>query len=103
MALGFDRAWSELLYEIGESFDGEGRQLLDQNRSSGEILVEYTPRDSGGILGMFGGDPQSRRYRLQVDEPAQDATRVRVTGENGGTLEEGEARELLDTLASALR
>ncbi|SHE58385.1 Beta-barrel assembly machine subunit BamC [Modicisalibacter ilicicola DSM 19980] len=104
MALGFDRAWSELFYQLENNFAGEGRRLLDQNRSRGEFLVEYTPRgEEGGFLGLFGDDAETRRYRLEVDEPGQGTTRVRVAAADEAPLSGSDARELLDTLAATLR
>lgn len=104
LALGFDRAWSELFYQLENEFAGEGRELLDQNRSSGEFLIAYTPRnaESGGFFGWFG-DPEPRRYRLQLDPPSPGTTRVRVATADDRPLGSGEARELLDTLAATLR
>lgn len=105
LALGFERAWSELFYQLENTFVGDGRELLDQNRSRGEFLIEYTPRgaDTGGFFGFFGGKEQARRYRLQVDEPSPGMTRVRVAAADDQPLSDSNARELLDTLAATLR
>lgn len=105
LALDFERAWSELLYQLENGFDAEGRQLLDQNRSTGEFLIEYTPRgdDDGGLFGWFGDGAEPRQYRLLVADAGQSATRVSVAPVDGAPLAEGEARELLDTLAATLR
>lgn len=104
LALDFERAWSELLYQLDNSFDDEGK-LLDQNRSAGEFLVEYIPNgdDDGGFLGWFGSDAEPRQYRLMVDDAGQNATRVSVASADDTPLADGEARELLDTLAATLR
>lgn len=105
LSLGFDRAWSELHYQLENSFDSETRQLVDQNRSTGELLVDYAPRnaDRGGFLGFFEGDAPVRRYRLQVESAGPESTRVNVAPADGEPLSNGEARELLDALATALR
>lgn len=105
LAVGAERAWSELLYQLENDFGGDGRGLVDQNRSRGEFLIEYTPRNAeeGGFLGFFGDEEQARRYRLLVDEPSQGTTRVRVAAADDAPLDGGEARELLDTLAATLR
>ncbi|SDL41981.1 Beta-barrel assembly machine subunit BamC [Modicisalibacter muralis] len=104
LALDFERAWSELLYQLDNSFDDEG-QLLDQNRSAGEFLVEYTPNggDGGSFFGLFGSDAEPRQYRLMVNDAGQNATRVTVASAGDTPLADGEARELLDTLAATLR
>lgn len=105
LALGFDRAWSELFYQLENEFSGENRQLIDQNRSAGEFLVEYAPRgaDEGGFFGFFGSDAQTRRYRLMVDGRGQNTTRVRVASADDQPVSDSDARELLDTLATTLR
>ncbi|MGC3871804.1 outer membrane protein assembly factor BamC [Halomonas sp. GXIMD04776] len=104
MALGFERAWSELFYQLENNFNSEGNRLLDQNRSAGEFLVEYTPRgDDGGFFGLFEGDAEPRRYRLSIDEPTQGSTRVRVASADDTPVSGGDARELLDKLAATLR
>ncbi|WP_048307656.1 outer membrane protein assembly factor BamC [Halomonas sp. PR-M31] len=104
MALGFDRAWSELFYQLENNFAKKGNKLLDQNRSAGEFLVEYTPKDDGGsFFGLFGDDAEPRQYRLLVDEPTQGKTRVRVAATNDNSLSGSDARELLDELAATLR
>lgn len=105
LSLGLDRAWSELHYQLENSFDSETRQLVDQNRSTGEFLVDYAPRDAdrGGFLGFFEGDAPVRRYRLQVDNAGPESTRVTVAPTDGEPLSSAESRELLDALATALR
>ncbi|MEC9482032.1 MAG: outer membrane protein assembly factor BamC [Halomonas sp.] len=104
LSLGFERAWPELRYQL-ENFEGEGLRLVDQNRSSGEFLVEYAPGEAGddGFFGLFGTDAASQAYRLLVDEPSQGMTRVRVAPAGDAPAEGSAARELLDTLASTLR
>lgn len=104
MALGFDRAWSELFYQLENNFDGKGNKLIDQNRSTGEFLVEYTPRDEGGgFFGLFSGDAEPQQYRLLVDEASPGRTRVRVAATDDESLNGSDVRELLDTLAATLR
>lgn len=105
LAIGFDRAWSELHYQLENSFDRQGRKLVDRNRSAGEFLVDYTPQgsDDGGFFGLFSDEAEARRYRLDVDGVTQDTTRVRVATTDDAPLTAGEARELLDTLAATLR
>lgn len=105
LALDFERAWSELLYQLDNSFEDEGQQLLDQNRSAGEFLVEYTPNgdDDGGFFGWFGGDAEPQQYRLLIVDAGQNSTRVSVASADDTPLADGEARELLDTLAATLR
>ncbi|WP_129138969.1 outer membrane protein assembly factor BamC [Modicisalibacter coralii] len=103
LALDMQRAWSELHYQLENNFAGDGRELVDQNRSAGEFLIDYKPRDSeGGWFDWFGSD-QPRRYRLSVAPAANDQTRVTVAAGDDRALEDGEAREVLDALAATLR
>jgi len=104
LALDFARAWSELRYQLENNFGDEGRQLLDQNRSAGEFLVEYAPGDDGdGFFGLFDDDAEPQRYRLLVTDAGANATRVSVVSADDSPLAHGEARELLDSLAATLR
>lgn len=104
LALGIDRAWSELHYQLSNNFTGEGRKLVDQNRSAGDFLVDYTPReDDSGWFDWFGGDAQSRRYRLHVASAGDGESRVTVAAADDRALTDSEARTVLDALASTLR
>lgn len=105
LALDFERAWSEIYYQLESRFDEDGKRLLDQNRSAGEFRVEYTASSTagGGFLGLFGGDAEPREYRLMVASAGQGSTQVRVIPSDGGPLADGEARDVLDALAATLR
>ncbi|MHB0775921.1 outer membrane protein assembly factor BamC [Halomonas sp. WWR20] len=106
VALDFERAWSELYYQLENTFQDDYQRLVDQNRSAGEFLVEYVPhaaRDSGFFGSLFGGDAEPRQYRLQVTASDQNMTAVRVTGSDGEPVSASESRELLDSVASTLR
>ncbi|GAB2802051.1 outer membrane protein assembly factor BamC [Halomonas shantousis] len=106
IALDFERAWSELYYQLQNAFDSDNQRLVDQNRSAGEFLVEYVPREarSSGFFGsLFGGGAEPRQYRLQVTAAGQNMTTVSVAGADGDRVASGEARELLDSVASTLR
>ncbi|WP_136068493.1 outer membrane protein assembly factor BamC [Modicisalibacter radicis] len=104
LALGIDRAWSELHYQLSNNFTGEGRKLVDQNRSAGDFLVDYTPReDDGGWFDWFGDDAEPRRYRLHVAPAGAGESRVTVAAADDRALADSEARAVLDALASTLR
>ncbi len=104
LALGIDRAWSELHYQLTNNFTSEGRKLVDQNRSAGDFLIDYTPRnEDGGWFGWFGGDAETRRYRLHVAPAGAGESQVTVEATDGESLADSEARAVLDALASTLR
>ena len=104
LALGIDRAWSELQYQLSNNFTGEGRKLVDRNRSAGDFLIDYTPREEdGGWFDWFGGDAEPRRYRLHVASAGAGESLVTVAAADGESLGDSEARAVLDALASTLR
>lgn len=103
LALNRDRAWSELRYQLENNFEAERGTLVDQNRSAGQFVVEYVPRDDDGGWFDWFGDDTPQRYRLDVSAVAENTTQVRVSGVNGGDVPSSEARELLDAVAATLR
>lgn len=104
LALGLDRAWSELHYQLANNFTGDGRTLVDQNRSAGDFLVDYAPReDDGGWFDWFGGDGKPRRYRLHVASVSAGESHVTIAAADDRALADSEARVVLDALASTLR
>jgi len=107
LALNLERAWPELRYQLENNFEDERGTLVDQNRSAGQFVIEYTPRedDAGWFdwFDWFGGDKTKQRYRLDVSATDQNTTRVSVSGEDGGEVAPGAAREVLDAVAATLR
>ncbi|MGO1342908.1 outer membrane protein assembly factor BamC [Chromohalobacter japonicus] len=104
LALNLERAWPELRYQLENNFEDERGALVDQNRSAGQFVIDYTARDDdSGWFDWFGGDDATQRYRLNVSANARDTTQVRVSDEDGGSVDSGDAREVLDAVAATLR
>ncbi|MBZ9540288.1 outer membrane protein assembly factor BamC [Modicisalibacter tunisiensis] len=103
LALPQDRAWSELQYQLENNFTGDGRRLVDQNRSAGELLIDYrSSAEDGGWFDWFSSD-QPQRYRLSLSDAGAGRTVVKVARADGKTMGEREAREVLDAVAATLR
>lgn len=104
LALNLERAWPELRYQLENNFEDQRGALVDQNRSAGQFVIDYTARDDdSGWFDWFGGDDAVQRYRLDVSANAGDTTQVRVSDEDGGPVDSGDAREVLDAVAATLR
>lgn len=107
LALNLERAWPELRYQLENDFESERGTLVDQNRSAGQFVIDYAVRDDDAgwfdWLDWFGDDAATQRYRLNVSANGDNATQVRVSGEDGGPVDAGDAREVLDAVAATLR
>lgn len=103
LALDIERSWAELLYQLQKNFNTDYQTLTDQDRSRGEFMVDYIPREErdGGWLGIGGdGDPVPMVLKLRAEN---DHTLVTATRADGEETTPALARELLDAVASTLR
>ena len=103
LALDTERSWAELLYQLQKNFNTDYQKLVDQNRSRGEFMVNYIPREDrdGGWLGIGGdGEPLPMVLTLRGE---QDHTLVTAKRADGEETTPALARELLDAVASTLR
>ena len=103
LALDTERSWAELLYQLQKNFNTDYQTLTDQDRSRGEFMVDYIPREErdGGWLGIGGdGDPVPMVLKLRAEN---DHTLVTATRADGEETTPALARELLDAVASTLR
>ncbi|MCM2130118.1 outer membrane protein assembly factor BamC [Larsenimonas rhizosphaerae] len=104
IAQGFSSTWAEMAYQLEHSFSSDnGARLVDQDRSARTFTVTYTPSTaSGSGWWIFGSGPDPREYRLEL-APRDQQVVVTATRTDGQPIEQGEARELLDRVASTLR
>ncbi|WP_106477516.1 outer membrane protein assembly factor BamC [Phytohalomonas tamaricis] len=100
--LDFQRAWSELAYQLERNFNNDDRKLVDQNQSERVFRVNYKAKDSGSGWWIFGSDGEAKPYQLVVT-PAGDSVFVTVTDDQGNAVDQKTSRELLDAVATTLR
>lgn len=104
MKLGFDRSWASVLY----SAERGGFTLIDQDRSSGEMFVNFTDPGSeerGFFSRLFGGSSESVKvvvnYRILLTSSASDIE-VRIVSSEDKTLDTAVILRLLTVLRSNL-
>ncbi|WP_043448866.1 outer membrane protein assembly factor BamC [Halotalea alkalilenta] len=104
IALDYPRAWSELAYQLGESFDSDDRRLLDHDQQSGEMRIRFHARaaQSSGWFSWFSRGATAD-YRLHVVSLDSQRVGVTVSDDQGNPVPEAVSREILEAVAGTLR
>ena len=104
MKLGFDRSWASVLY----SAERGGFTLIDQDRSNGEMYVNFSEpsdEDTGFFSRLFGGSSTAQEiefnYRILLTTVGPDIE-VRIVGADGEQPDRAVLLNLLAVLRSNL-
>ena len=102
--LGFDRSWASVLY----SAERGGFTLIDQDRSKGEMLVNFTDpgtEEKGFFSRLFGDSSESKEivfnYRILLSSSGSDIE-VRIVDSDGKNPDSSVILNLLTVLRSNL-
>lgn len=103
MGMDYPHAWSELSYQLGQSFNTDDRRILDQHQESGELLIRFhaNSASSGGWFSWFHRGA-TKNYILHLNRVDPQQVSVTVTDEQGNATNEAVSREILSAVGDAL-